>query len=71
MDEYFKHQMIKNIYIEICYFVPINSIFYRKNNLDKNSPYNALENETFIGDFNARTTTTKYIILNNDSNPNF
>ena len=33
----------KNMYIAICYFAPINSTFYKKNNLDKNCPYNNLE----------------------------
>lgn len=32
----------KNTYIEICYYPPINSNFYKKKNLDKNSPYNGL-----------------------------
>ena len=29
----------KKMYIGICYFAPINSTFYKKNNLDKNCPY--------------------------------
>jgi len=33
----------KKMYIAICYFAPINSTFYKKNNLDKNCPYNNLE----------------------------
>jgi hypothetical protein len=37
----------KNIYIEICYFTPINSTFYTKNNLDKNCPYKILEQDIF------------------------
>jgi hypothetical protein len=70
----------KNIYIEICYFTPINSTFYTKNNLDKNCPYKSLEQDIYnmknegsillLGDFNARTATNQAIILSNDSNPN-
>ena len=55
----------KNTYIEIYYFSPINYSFYKKNNLDKNSPYNGLENDIYsirnednillMGDFNAQT----------------
>jgi hypothetical protein len=33
----------KKIYTTICYFVPINSTFYKKNNLDKNCTYNVLD----------------------------
>ena len=33
----------KKMYIAICYFAPINSTFYKKNNPDKNCPYNNLE----------------------------
>jgi hypothetical protein len=35
----------KTIYIAICYFVPINSTLYKKNNLDKSYPYNGLEHD--------------------------
>ena len=35
----------KKTYITICYFFPINSNFYKKNNLDKNCPYNGLKND--------------------------
>jgi hypothetical protein len=35
----------KKMYISICYFSPINSTFYKKNNLDKNCPYNNLEQD--------------------------
>ena len=55
------------MYIEICYFAPINSTFYTKNNLDKNRPYKILEQDIYnlrnegsillLGDFNAKTTT--------------
>jgi hypothetical protein len=37
----------KKMYIAICYFAPINSTFYKKNNLDKNCPYNNLEQDIF------------------------
>jgi hypothetical protein len=70
----------KKIYLAIYYFVPINSTFYKKNNLDKNCPYNGLEHDIFslrnegnillLGDFNARTTSNQAIILSNISNPN-
>jgi len=53
----------KKTYIEICYFSPINSNFYKKSNLDKNCPYNHLENAIsslrkegnilLMGEFNA------------------
>jgi hypothetical protein len=68
------------MYIEICYFAPINSSFYKKNNLDKNCPYNNLEqdiynlkiedNILFLGDFNARTATKQDTILRDDSKHN-
>jgi hypothetical protein len=55
------------MYISICYFAPINSTFYKKNNLDNNCPYNNLEQDIYslenegnillLGDFNARITT--------------
>ena len=64
--------MIKKTYIEICYFSPINSNFYKKKNLDKNGPYNGLENDIYslrnegnillMGDFNARTSSNQEII---------
>lgn len=70
----------KNIYIAICYFAPIISTFFKKNNLDKNCPYNGLEHDIYslinegiillLSDFNARTTTSQAIILSNDFNPN-
>jgi hypothetical protein len=54
----------KNICIAICYFISINTTFYKKNNLDKKIPYNGLERDIyslrnehsilFLGDFNAR-----------------
>ena len=72
--------MLPFLYIAICYFVLIKSIFYGKNNLHKFFPYNGLEHDISIlknegnilllGDFNARTTTNQAIILNNDSKPN-
>ena len=59
---------------------PINSNFYKKKNLDKNSPYNGLENDIYslrnegniplMGDFNARTSSKQVILLTNHSNPN-
>ena len=65
--------MIKKIYIAISYFSPINSNFYKKNNLDKNYPYNGLENDIFslrnegnillMGDFNAHTSSNQAIFL--------
>ena len=72
--------MIKKTYIEIYYFSPINSKFYKKNNLDKNSPYNGLENDIsslrnegnilLMGDFNACTSSNPAILLSNYFNPN-
>ena len=72
--------MIKKTYIAICYFAPINSNFYKKKNLDKNCPYNGLENEIsslrnegnilLMGDFNAHTLSNQDILLSNYSNPN-
>jgi hypothetical protein len=57
----------------------MNSIFYKKNNLDKNCPYNGLEQEIyslsndgsiiFLQDFNVGTTN-QALILSNDSNHN-
>jgi exonuclease III len=70
----------KNMYITIYYFAPINSTFYKKNNLDKNCPYNNLEqyiynlknegNILLLGDFNARTATKQATLLSNDPNHN-
>ena len=61
-------------------FSPINSNFYKKNNLDKNCPCNRLENDIsslrkdgnilLMGDFNARTSSNQAILLRNYSNPN-
>jgi len=72
--------MIKKAYIAICYFAPINSNLYKKNNLDKNCPYNSLENDIsnlrkegnilLMCDFNARTSSNRAILLSNFSNPN-
>ena len=72
--------MIKKTYIAICYFSPINSNFYKKNNVDKSCPYNGLENDISIlknegnillmGDFNAWTSSNQAILLSNHSNPN-
>jgi hypothetical protein len=68
------------MYITICYFAPINSNFYKKNNLDKNCPYNNLEQDIYnlknegnillLGDFNARTATKQATLLSDDSNHN-
>jgi hypothetical protein len=70
----------KKMYIAICYFGPINSNFYKKNNLDKNCPYNNLEHDIYnlknegnillLGDFNARTATKQDTLLSDDSNHN-
>ena len=70
----------KKMYIEIFYFAPINSTFYKKNNLDSNCPYNNLERDIYslksgcnilmLGEFNARTATNQATILSNDSNHN-
>jgi len=69
-----------NTYIAIFYFSPINSNFYKKKNLNKNSPYNGLENDIsnlrnegnilLIGHFNSRTSSNEVIIPRNYSNPN-
>jgi hypothetical protein len=37
----------KKMFIAICYFAPINSTFYKKNNLDRNYPYNNLEQDIY------------------------
>ena len=39
--------MSLTVIIEICYFAPINSTFYKKNNLDKKCPYNNLEQDIY------------------------
>ena len=56
----------------------MNHIVYKKRNLDKNSPYNGLENDIYslrnednillMGDFNARTSSNQAILLSNHSN---
>jgi hypothetical protein len=68
------------MYIAICYFAPINSTFYKKNNLDRNCPYNNLEQDIYnlrnegnilvLGQFNVRSAINQVIILSNDSNHN-
>jgi hypothetical protein len=68
------------MYIAICYFAPINSTFYKKNNIDKNCSYNNLEQDIYnlknegnillLGYFNARTATKQDTLLSNDSNHN-
>jgi hypothetical protein len=68
------------MYIEIFYFAPINSTFYKKNNLDSNCPYNNLEEDIYslknegnillLEDFNVRTTTKQATLLSIDSNHN-
>jgi hypothetical protein len=70
----------KKMYIEICYFAPIISTFYKKNNLDKNCPYKNLEQDIYnlknegnillLGNFNARTATKQATLLSDDSNHN-
>lgn len=67
------------IFLAICYFVPIKSTSYKKNNLDKNFPFITLKqyiqkqrnegNILLIEDFNARTTTNQVAFLSNNSNP--
>jgi hypothetical protein len=68
------------MYIAICYFAPINSTFYKKNNIDNNCPYNNLEQDIYslknegnillLRDFNASTATKQATLLSNDSNHN-
>jgi hypothetical protein len=68
------------MYIAICYFSPINSTFYKKNNLNNNCPYNNLEQDIYslknegnillLGEFNARTATKQDTLLSTDSNHN-
>jgi hypothetical protein len=68
------------MYIAIFYFAPINSTFYKKNNLDNNCPYNNLEQDIYslknegnillLGDFNARIATKQATLLSNVSNHN-
>jgi hypothetical protein len=70
----------KKMYMEICYFVPIDSTFYKKNNLDINCTYNNLEQDIYslknegnilvLGDFNAKTATKQDTLLSTDSNHN-
>jgi hypothetical protein len=70
----------KKMYIAICYFAPINSTSYKKNNLDNNCPYNNLEQDIYslknegnillLGDFNAGNATEQATPLSNDSNHN-
>lgn len=70
----------KKPYIAICHFAPINFNFYKKITLDKNSPYNGLENDIssienegnmlLMGDCNAWTSINQSILLTNYSNPN-
>jgi hypothetical protein len=70
----------KTMYIEICFFSPINSTFYKKNNLDRNCLYNNLEQDVYslknegnillLGNFSARTVTHQDNLLRNDSNHN-
>jgi hypothetical protein len=62
----------KNIHIEMCSFVLINSTFYKKNSLDINCRYNGLEHDIYIlrnegnilslGDFKAKKTLIKLLI---------
>ena len=71
---------VKKMYIQICHFAPLNSTFYKKNNLDKNWLYNNLEQDIYnlknegnillVGDFNARTATKQATLLSDDSNHN-
>jgi hypothetical protein len=68
------------MYISICYFSPIDSTFYKKNDLDNNCHYNNLEHDIYslknegnillLGDFNARTATKQATLLSTDSNHN-
>jgi hypothetical protein len=70
----------KKMYIQIFCFAPINSTFYKKNNLDNDCPYNNLEQDIYnlksegnillLGDFNARTATKQDTLLSTDSNHN-
>jgi hypothetical protein len=58
----------------------LNQQLYKKNNLDKNCPYNKLEQDIYnlknegnillLGDFNAKTATKQSTPLSNDSNHN-
>ena len=64
----------------MCYFSPINSNFYKKNNIDKNYPYNVLEidisilrnevNILLMGDINIQTASNQFFLLINYSNTN-
>jgi len=70
----------KRMHIEICYFAPINSIFYKKKHLDNNCPYNNLEQDIYslknegnillLGEFNVRIATKQSTLLSTDSNHN-
>ena len=69
----------KNLHSNLL-FSPINSNFYKKNNLDTNCPYHGLENDIsslrnegnilLMGEFNACTSSKQAILLSNYSNPN-
>jgi len=73
------NSITNRIFLTIFYFAPINSTSYKKNNLNKNFPFNTLEkdiynlrnegNILFHGDFNAETSTNQDIMLSNNSNP--
>ena len=68
------------MYITIWYFAPINSTFYKKNNLYKHCPYSNLEQDIYslknegnillLWDFNARNATKQATLLSTDSNHN-
>ena len=71
--------MLKILHNNMLFF-PITSNFYKKTNIDKNFPYNGLENDIssprnegniiLIDEFNARTLSNQVILLRNYSNPN-
>jgi hypothetical protein len=68
------------MYIKNFYFQPTNSTFYNKNNLERNYPYNNLEQDIYslkdegsillLRDFSTRTATNQSTLLSNDSNHN-
>jgi hypothetical protein len=70
----------KKMYIDIFYFAPIDSTFYKKKILDNNCPFNNLEqaiyslknkgNILLLGEFNARIATKQATLLSTDSNHN-
>ena len=71
----------KKTYIDIYYFPPTNSNFYKKCNIDKkNCPYNGLEHDIssqikegnmfLMVDFNAQILNNQSSLLSNYSNPN-